>query len=114
MHDKIWTTWTFKLGNVAFKNVRPRMMVLKPETFREAVSMRWFFFKHYIEVPTGRWTIVITFDKGPYTSKVTETVFFDSAAIAETWFNEAYSKLFTEKGTPTNKKAPHLFLISED
>ena len=116
MQDMGWAAWTFKLGNVAFKAVRPRNMVLKPETVRVAVSTRWFFFKTYIDVPTGRWAIALTFDKGPYTSKTTETVFFDTAATAEMWFNEAFDKLFAGlvETVTTKKKTPHLFLINSE
>ena len=116
MQDMRWTTWTFKLGNVAFKDIRPRKMMLKPETVRVAVSTRWFFFKTYINVPTGRWAIALTFDKGPYTSKTTETVLFDTAAVAEAWFNEAFDKLFAGlvEAPTAKKKAPHLFLINNE
>lgn len=123
--DGTWTAWTFKIGNKAFKSIRPRSMFVEQELTREAVSTRWFFFTKYMLVPTGRWSLVLTYDRGPHTRTKNEQIFFKNKAIAEHWFEQLYNQVFTsnpnhkvpppprkrKKPTPVKKKASHLKVV---
>ncbi len=110
--DGAWTGWTFKIGTKAFKAIRPTAMSVEQELTREAVSTRWFFFTEYMEVPTGRWSITLVYDRGPHTRTRSEKIYFSDRFTAERWFNEIYDQVFTTQAnhrvppTPPKRKRP--------
>ena len=111
MSDRTWTGWTFKMGNKAFKGIRPINMTIEQELNKEVISSTFYFFKKYMMMPTGRWSVVLIFDRGPSSVTRSERVYFSSREKAKIAFDGVYNQVFLNKEhkvppMPPKKKRP--------
>ncbi len=114
--NNTWYVWTFKLGDKAYKEVRPRRMEIQKEKDLTYIS-GWFWWKKYSEKDSGRWQIMFVYDRGPGTVGKTEYIVFNQEQEARYWFDRTFSQIFIDQEhnvpkPPIQKKKPdHLSLV---
>jgi len=113
-----WQGWTLKIGNKAFKGVRPKSLHLRRKKAIRRVAGFWIFSK-LERYETGEWEILFSYDTGPLTSTVNTTIQFDSENEAAGWFYSTYNAVFIEehivppvpKARKLKMKKSHLSLV---
>ena len=103
-----WTAWTFRIKDTAFRHVQPLSMELVREKAITRVS-GYLWWKKEVEDFTGRWAIVIKYNRGPTTRMCRTEVIFDREDEARFWFNQTFDSVFTTTRSPippTPKKTP--------
>jgi len=91
-----WNAWTFRIGNKAFKGIRPISMEIVPERAITSTSgMLWW--KKDVEELTGNWVIKLKHDRGPATIARIERIVFERENEAQFWFDQTYSSVFVNK-----------------
>ena len=100
-----WRAWSLKIGNKAFKNVRPLYMDIKPEIIKVTTKKRWFWNqteKRY----TGRWVIGFKYDRGPCTANGHANIVFKKESEAQWWFDHIWTEVFIKKDGPVPPPPP--------
>ena len=115
-----WTAWTFRIHNKAYKNVRPLTMELVREK-RVLGSSGMLWWRKEIKQYTGRWAIILRYDRGPATQPKKDVQVFEREDEARFWFNQTFDSVFTAirkampplppKNKKTQKKKPNLRLL---
>lgn len=116
-HWEQWQSWTFTIGNKAYRQVRPLEMWVEDH---EDVLYRgiWPFRKKIVSVEG--YDIVFKYDRGPATRPRTDRIWFGDEIEAQDWFHYVYNNIFI-KGDDSppkppakkqnKKKKPHLTLL---
>ena len=114
-----WTSWTFRAKNNAYKEIRPISMKIVEKTITQKVSGIWIFSKYRV-IPTDRWEMVLTYDKGPCTKIRSDCIAFDSFLEAEECFYRLYDTIFSQNSPPTGvrsytakSKKSHLHIVKD-
>ena len=101
----MWSSWNIKIKNVAFKEVRPLEMEIRPEITDIEVSRGWFFSKTE-EKKTGRWIIKFKYDRGPMTPARVHNVVFAEQSEARWWYNHIWENVFLKQSGPVPPPVP--------
>jgi len=113
-----WSSWTLRIGNKAFKEVRPKSLHLRKKKAIRRVAGFWIFSK-FERYETGEWEIVFSYDNGPITATINTTIQFDNKKEAEAWFYSTYYTIFipehevprAPKARKPKSKKSHLALV---
>jgi hypothetical protein len=119
-----WIAWSLKIGDRAFKNVRPIAMSIQKRTVTSRVKGFWLF-PRYNTVETGEWEIVFVFDRGPLTTTRSSSILFDNESKARACFDQVFNAVFLKnhsshhvppapKHRKIKTKKPHLSLVKDD
>ena len=120
-----WTSWSFKIADRAFKNVRPLNMELIKEQ-KHIVHRYWLFFTEKELVYTGNFIIRLKYDRGPGTRVQVAKVAFDDLKNAQRWFDAVVNTVFcvkdnddtsvknTKKTSNIKRLKPKLRIIKDD
>lgn len=101
----MWTGWSLRIGDRAFKNVRPIAMNIQRRVVTKKVKGFWFF-SEYERFETDEWEIVFVYDRGPLTQTHSSTIIFSTESEARVWFNDIFSQVFLRKGSRHNIPPP--------
>ena len=98
----VWVSFSIKIKNVAFKDIRPLEMEVSPE-MRDVDPSLSIFRNSPKERVTGKWIIKFRFDKGPMTAPRVKIIQFDTVHEAQWWFSHVWHTVFNR---PTKQPPP--------
>lgn len=113
-----WMSWSFRVGTRAFKEIRPLAISLERVQRRVKTKTFWIFTESQW-VDSGEGEVVLTYDRGPFTSTQTESVRFNTYEEAESWYKYIFSTVFINskdvdpphKPPKNKKKSSHLSIV---
>ena len=98
--------FSFRINNVAYKNVQPYLIELNQERVNKWVG--WIYSLFGKEVTKQRWVIKFSYRDQNLDFKI-DSLYFDSKDLAEHWYYFIFEAVFLEKNTtlpPSSPKKP--------
>jgi hypothetical protein len=92
-----WTSWSLRLGDKAYKGVRPLGMEMFAEEVDKSTGFLWRRVQRIEK--TGRWCIKFIYDRGPFSGikPSVDHIFFDDEDYARQCYDSIFSLCFLER-----------------
>lgn len=99
-----WTSWNLRIGDKAFKDVRPLAMEINREVADISTGYLWWR-KEKLEY-SGRWYVKLTYDRGPLSNQKSDFIYFADEPTARSWYDEIFNACFLGRISTQAPKSP--------